>query len=64
MKKFDCVELQHKGGQRVAEQLKAMTVAQQAEYWKQRTEQLRERQRRLQAGDSPRAESHDGQRAD
>jgi hypothetical protein len=29
MKKFDCVELQHKGGQHVAEQLKAMTVEQQ-----------------------------------
>ena len=60
MKKFDCVELQREGGRRVAEHLKDMTVEQQAEYWRERTEQLRERQRCLQAGCSQQA-SHGAQ---
>ena len=46
-KKFDCVEMQHRGGLKVHERLKNMSPKQQAEFWKRRSEALAERQRRM-----------------
>ena len=48
-KKFDCVDMQHAGGRKIYGRLKGMTVKEQAQYWKLRTEELLRRQRRLQA---------------
>ena len=48
-KKFDCVDMQHAGGRRIYSRLKGMTVEEQAQYWKQRTEELLRYQRWLQA---------------
>jgi hypothetical protein len=52
-KKFDCVDMQHAGGRKIYSRLKGMTVEQQAEYWKLRTEEMLRRQRRLQAHQPP-----------
>ncbi len=48
-KKFDCVDMPHAGGRKIYNRLKGMTVEEQARYWKQRTEELLRRQRRLRA---------------
>ena len=40
-KPFDCVEQQHLGGARVRRRLRGKTTAQQVEYWRRRTEELR-----------------------
>ena len=48
-KKFDCVDMQHAGGRKIYNRLKGMTVEEQAQYWKLRTEELLRRQRQLQA---------------
>ncbi len=58
-KTFDCVEMKRRGALRVHEQLKDMTVEQQIEYWRQRSEEFRRDQERLraQAGLMPAPES-------
>jgi hypothetical protein len=40
-KKFDCVEMMHKGAERVRRKVQGMSREQEAEYWRQRTEELR-----------------------
>lgn len=47
-KKFDCVEMMHKGAEYVREQTKGMSREQELEYWRQRTEELLARKERLQ----------------
>ncbi len=42
---FDCVELQHKGAAAVNRRLRGMSPKAQLEYWRQRADKLRERQR-------------------
>lgn len=49
MKTFDCVEMKRQGALRVHERLKGMTVAQQIEYWRQRSEEFQKEQERLRA---------------
>jgi hypothetical protein len=49
IKKFDCVEMKRQGALRVHEQLKDMTIEQQIEYWRQRSEQFQRDQERLRA---------------
>ena len=44
-KTFDCVEMMHRGAERVKRETAGMTVEKQVEYWRQQTEELRERQR-------------------
>jgi len=39
-KTFDCVEMKRRDGQRVHERLKDMTVEQQVEYWRRRSEEF------------------------
>jgi hypothetical protein len=48
-KRFDCVEMKRQGALRVHERLKDMTVEQQIEYWRQRSEQFQRDQERLRA---------------
>lgn len=54
-KTFDCVEMKRQGALRVHERLKDMTIEQQIEYWRQRSEQFQRDQERLraQAGIAP-----------
>jgi hypothetical protein len=40
-KKFDCVELQHRGAEKVQARLAGMTFEQEVAYWEQRGEELR-----------------------
>ena len=47
-KDFDCVEMKRKGAQKVYEATKGMTVEEEVEYWRRRTEEAR----RWLAGDS------------
>ncbi len=44
-KEFDCVEMKRKGAERVLEKIRGMTPEQELEYWRQRTEELRQAQR-------------------
>lgn len=39
-KKFDCVEMKRRGGDRVYQRLKDLSQEEQIEYWRQRTEEL------------------------
>lgn len=48
-KTFDCVEMKRQATLRVHERLKDMTVAQQIEYWRQRSEEFQRDQERLRA---------------
>lgn len=47
-KEFDCVEMMHQGAEKVREEMKGMTLEQEVEYWKKRTEELRTHQKQLQ----------------
>ncbi|MDO8589644.1 MAG: hypothetical protein Q7T82_21680 [Armatimonadota bacterium] len=44
-KKFDCVEMMHRGAERVRRETAGMTIEEEVEYWRRKTEELRERQR-------------------
>ncbi len=46
-KEFDCVEMMHQGAEKVLEEIKDMTLEQEVEYWKRRTEELRAHQKQL-----------------
>ena len=45
-KKFDCVEMMHKGAERVRRKVQGMSPEEEVEYWRQRTEELRKMQDR------------------
>jgi hypothetical protein len=40
-KSFDCVEMKRKGARRVYEATKNMTIEEEVEYWRRRTEEAR-----------------------
>ena len=40
-KKFDCVEMKHKGAEKVQARLAGMTREEQLQYWEERTRSLR-----------------------
>jgi len=42
-KTFDCVEMKRRGARAVYEAVKGMTVEQEVEYWRKRTNELRDR---------------------
>ncbi len=44
-KTFDCVEMKHKGAQRIMDEIKKMTSEEQLNYWKKATEEFRTLQR-------------------
>jgi hypothetical protein len=52
-KTFDCVEMKRRGALRIHERLKNMTVEQQIEYWRKRSEEWQRglERRRDQEGD-------------
>lgn len=43
-KDFDCVEMKRKGAERVLEQTRGMTLEQELEFWRTKTETLRQKQ--------------------
>ena len=46
-KKFDCVEMKHKGAVKVQARLTGMSREQQLEYWRVRTDELLDYQRKV-----------------
>lgn len=48
-KAFDCVEMKRRGAELVQQRLAGMTREEQLEYWRKKTELLRERQALLRA---------------
>jgi hypothetical protein len=42
-KTFDCVEMQHRGAEKVQAKLAAMTLEEQVSYWERRGKELRKR---------------------
>ncbi len=46
-KTFDCVQMKREGARRVYEQIKDMTLEQEIEYWRQRSEEFRREQEEL-----------------
>lgn len=44
-KKFDCVEMMHRGAELVRQRTEGMTIEQEAEYWRQRGVEFRKQQR-------------------
>ena len=46
-KNFDCVEMKHRGGDRIYETLRNMTEEERKAYWEQRNVEMHELQRRL-----------------
>ncbi len=43
-KTFDCVRMQHRGGERVMKELEGKSLQEQLEYWQKGTEDLRKHQ--------------------
>ncbi len=48
-KTFDCIDMKRRGAEQVHERLKDMTVQQRMAYWREQTEQLRQRQAAVRA---------------
>jgi hypothetical protein len=46
-KKFDCVEMMHRGAERIREITKDMTEEEELAYWRARTQELIERKKQL-----------------
>ncbi|MGD1276835.1 MAG: hypothetical protein ABR964_06390 [Tepidisphaeraceae bacterium] len=52
-KTFDCVEMKRRGAEHVYSIIKDMTPEQEVEYWRKRTEELRQEQATIRARTSP-----------
>ena len=48
-KTFDCVEMMHKGAERVRQQVEGMTMEEELAYWRRQTEALRLLKREVEA---------------
>jgi hypothetical protein len=48
-KSFDCVEMKRRGAELVRQRLAGMSLGQEVEYWRQRSEQFERDQERLRA---------------
>ena len=46
-KRFDCVEMMHKGGLRIHEELKGKSPEEQLAYWRERNEEARKKYPRM-----------------
>ena len=44
---FDCVEMQHRGGENIQEETKGMTLEQELAFWQRRSQGLRSRQQAI-----------------
>jgi hypothetical protein len=51
----DCVEMKRKGAQRVYDATKGLTLPQEVEFWRQRTEELRREIQKRKTGESEQA---------
>ena len=60
-KTFDCVEMKHRGAEKVREQVKGMTLEQELEFWQERSRILKQRQEV--AKEKSRAPANEEQRA-
>lgn len=45
-KTFDCVEMQHRGAEKLREKTSDMTLEEELAFWRERTQTLRERQKK------------------
>ena len=52
-KTFDCVQMMHQGGEKILREVEGMTPREEMEYWRRRTQNLRDHQRELQAQRAP-----------
>ncbi|TMA58485.1 MAG: hypothetical protein E6J80_04985 [Deltaproteobacteria bacterium] len=52
-KTFDCVEMKHRGAEKVREQINGMTLEQELEFWRERSRILRQRQDAATGGHLP-----------
>jgi hypothetical protein len=53
-KTFDCVRMQHRGGEQVTKELEGKSLQEQLEYWQKGTEDLKKHQQELrQKGERP-----------
>jgi len=59
-KKFDCVEMKRRGADLVRQRLAGMTLEQEIEYWRQRSEHFEQEQQRLRTN----AAGRDGSRGE
>lgn len=48
-KTFDCVEMMHRGAERVRSQVEGLTMEEELAYWRQQTEALRQLKREAEA---------------
>lgn len=49
-KTFDCVEMKHRGAEKVREQTKDVTLEQELEFWQERSRILKQRQQSIKRG--------------
>jgi hypothetical protein len=47
-KTFDCVEMKHRGAEKIQGKIKGMTLEQELAFWQERSRELQERQEALQ----------------
>jgi hypothetical protein len=52
-KKFDCVEMMHRGGRKIYEETKNLTFEEEVEYWRKKSDEaVRRHQARIKAAKS------------
>jgi hypothetical protein len=52
-KTFDCVEMKRRGAEALRQRLAGMTLEQEIEFWRQRSEEFEREQQRLRAPSGP-----------
>ncbi len=57
-KTFDCVDMMHKGAEKVLQEIQEMSPEQEMEYWQTQPQNLRERKRQKQEQSSRLATQH------
>ena len=46
-KSFDCVEMKHKAGEKIERSLQGKSLSQRLEFWKEQTEKLKKRKKKV-----------------
>ena len=57
-KTFDCVEMKRRGAALVQQRIAGMTPEQELEFWRKRTEELRQQQRQRRNEEQPASQQH------
>lgn len=52
-KKFDCVEMMHRGAEEIRKKIRGMTKKEEIAFWRQRSKKLRQRQSKTQGKGKP-----------